>query len=360
MKIERLEVVPYSLRFREPYVTARGQLDRRDLVLLRLRGDGVDGLGEGAPLALRAGQQASEIARDLDQSCRPLLEGAELSADRWEELAATCEVAGISHSALAAVELALVDFAAKLSGTPAWRLLGARSAQDVRCNATLVAGDPQAVADTATGYADRGFESFKLKVGLGGDVEQVAAVRQALGAEARIRVDANGVWTRQHAVTTLRELEPFEIELAEQPVATLEEMAALRAQTPIRIAADESVNTAADASRAATLGSCDAATIKLAKVGGVRAAFEIARRLPVYLSSALDGPVGIAAAAHVAQALPRAGIAAQLAQGLATSELFSDTVAARECTIAGGELRLSPGPGWGVVIDERALERARL
>ena len=83
MKIDRLEVVPYSLAFREPYVTARGRLDRRELVLLRLQADGVEGLGEGAPLSLRAGQQASEIAEDLDRRCRPLLEGAELEPGDW-------------------------------------------------------------------------------------------------------------------------------------------------------------------------------------------------------------------------------------------------------------------------------------
>jgi O-succinylbenzoate synthase len=241
-----------------------------------------------------------------------------------------------------------------------WRVLGANRARRVTCNATLVAGNPQAVAENAFSYAEQGFDTFKLKVGLTGDVEQVVAVRRVLGPEPRIRLDANGVWTDEQAVATLRELEPVDIELAEQPVTTLEQMAALREQTVITIAADESINTPADARRAVKLRSCGAATVKLAKVGGVRAAFEIARQLPVYLSSALDGPVGIAAAAHVAQALPRSGIASQLAQGLATAELFSGTIASRECTIAGGELQLSEGPGWGVEIDEPELARRRL
>src|SRR6187455_2556957 len=76
VKIDRLEVVPYSLQFREPYVTARGRLERRELVLLRVRADGLEGLGEGAPLSLRGGPPATEIAQDLDEVCRPLLEGA--------------------------------------------------------------------------------------------------------------------------------------------------------------------------------------------------------------------------------------------------------------------------------------------
>jgi L-alanine-DL-glutamate epimerase-like enolase superfamily enzyme len=131
-------------------------------------------------------------------------------------------------------------------------------------------------------------------------------------------------------------------------------MAQLRAQVDVPLAADESVVTPDDAERAA--GACDAATVKLAKVGGVGAALAIAERLPVYLSSALDGPVGIAAAAHVALAIPQAG----LAHGLATSLLFGDTVAARECAVAGGYLHLTGGPGLGVEIDEHALARCRI
>ena len=109
----------------------------------------------------------------------------------------------------------------------------------------------------------------------------------------------------------------------------------------------------ADAERAATV--CDAATVKLAKVGSIAAARDIAARLPVYMSSALDGPVGIAAAAHVALALPPAGFA----HGLATSRLFADTIASRECTIDGGHLHLTGGPGLGIEIDEAALARCR-
>ena len=99
---------------------------------------------------------------------------------------------------------------------------------------------------------------------------------------------------------------------------------------------------------------CDAATVKLAKVGGPRRRCEIAERIPVYLSSALDGPVGIAAAAHVAQAIDDAAAA----HGLATSVLFADTIATRECAVADGYLHLTGGPGLGVEIDEDALARA--
>jgi o-succinylbenzoate synthase len=358
----RVEVIPYSLPFREPYVTARGRLDSRDLILLRLRGDeGIEALGEAAPLALRGGPGIEALVTDLEDRCRPLLERADGSAEGIGPTLAACRDAGASEQALAAADIALHDLAAKTQGLPVWRVLGAAGPEPVPCNATLSAGEPPDVARAAGGWAERGFKTFKLKLGDGGDdAGQVAAVRDALGGTARIRVDANGAWSVEEAMRTLEAIAPSDVELAEQPVATMEELATLRERSPVPIAADESVVTAADARRAAAMDACDAATVKLAKAGGILAALEVAEALPVYLSSALDGPVGIAAAAHTAQALPRAGFAADLAHGLATGELFDTTIASSAPALDGPLLRVGDVPGLGVEIDQDELRRRML
>jgi len=360
VRLERFEVVPFALPFREPYVTARGRLDRRELLLLRLRANGCEGLGEAAPLALRGGPGLSQLKDELEQGCRPLLERELTEASGPPALIAGCARSGVSLQTLAAVDLALHDLYARLARQPLWQLLGADQVRAVNCNATLVAGPPRAVAERATRLAQAGFSTFKLKVGVDRDVEQVQAVRDAVGPKARIRIDANGVWTANGAVVRLGELERLVIELAEQPAATLADLAAVRRQTSIPIAADESVANADDARRALEAGACDAATVKLAKVGGIAAARSVVSLLPVYLSSALDGPVGIAAAAHLAQLLPRSGFAAELHHGLATAELFDGTVASVECRLDGPFLRPPDGPGLGVEIDERALAKSRL
>jgi len=196
----------------------------------------------------------------------------------------------------------------------------------------------------------------------GMDVGQVRAVREAVGPEARIRIDANAAWDLETAKRTLAELEPFGIELAEQPVATLEEMAALAEATLIPLAADESVASLDEAERAATLGACAYTGIKLSKVGGPGAALAIADVLPAFITSALDGPVGIAAAAQVARSLAETGHPERLemAHGLATQRLFAETVASAECELRDGMLHLPPGPGLGVEIDEEALQAHRL
>ena len=361
MRIERLEIVPYALPFREPYVTARGRLERREMLLVRLwTDDGTIGVGEAVPLSLRGGAGLAQIAGELAGVCRILAEGEPVGWNRRAALIKDCVRAEVPAPAVAAIDMATLDLVGKQLGRPAWQLLGAEEARPVVCNATLVAGEPAALAESARHWAERGFETFKLKAGVDGDVEQLKAVRAAVGDDARIRVDANGSWSLAQATDRLTAMADSDLELAEQPVASLEEMVELRGTVAVPLAADESVNDTFEARRAARLGACDSATVKLSKVGGVNAALAVAEEIPVYLSSALDGPVGIAAAVHAAQALRQRGGDAGVAHGLATGELFDGTIAWQQCELDGDELFAPEAPGLGVDIDENALERHRI
>lgn len=354
MQLASVEVIPYALPFKEPYVTARGVLERREMVLLRVRdADGVVGLGEAVPLALRGGMGLAEVVAELEG---------------WAVRQTT---AGLSAPSLCAVTTAQAD----LLGRRAETEVGGGD-EAVPCNATLVAGEPEAVAADAERWAADGFTTFKLKLGsesvkspleadfsqTRGDVAQVRAVREAVGDSARIRVDVNAAWDLETAKKRLGELEPYGIELAEQPVGTLDEMAALAASTSIPLAADESVASLGEAERAASLGACAYTGIKLSKVGGPEAALAIADVLPAYITSALDGPVGIAAGAQVALSLAETTHPERLhlADGLATQRLFAETIASVQCELRDGMLHLPPGPGLGVEIDEEALQAHRL
>jgi L-Ala-D/L-Glu epimerase len=368
MRIVELETTPYALPFREPYVSARGMLERREMVLLTVLTDtGHVGFGEAVPLALRRGDSIVAVERGirkLERRLRRTELDALTGADPFEgAVDAFVEVAAgrrLPPPASAAVEMALLDLAGRVSGKPLWDLLRADDAAPVTCNATLAAGEPDAVAAEASRWAADGFSTFKLKLGTGADLDQVSAVREAVGPEARIRIDANGSWSVEDAIAILRRLDPLGIELAEQPAAGLRELAAVRAEASIPIAADESVASSKEAARAVKAGACDLATVKLAKVGGIGPTGGIARELPIYLSSALDGPVGIAAAAHAAQALGRIRPDPGLAHGLATQRLFATTIATRECELRGDQLHLPGGPGLGIEIDTEALVEHRL
>jgi o-succinylbenzoate synthase len=368
VRVTEVEIAPFALPFRHPYATALGTLERREMLLVRLRTDaGIEGLGEAVPLTLRGGADREAVVGRLRRAVRRFRR-ADLSDFAGEEpfLAAVDTYIHVAAGrrlpapAKAALEMAIFDLAGKASGRPLWSLLGADDVEPVPCNATLVAGAPEEVAADARIWAERGFETFKLKLGTGDDVATVRAVREAVGPEARIRVDANGAWSVTEALGVLRMIEPLEIELVEQPVADPRSMAGVTEATSVLVAADETVASAKDAQRAKASRACDLATVKLAKVGGIGEANGIAAQLPVYLSSALDGPLGIAASAHAAQALTFSGPAAGLAHGLATQLLFADTVATRESTLEGDRLIPPPGPGLGVELDEDRLEALRI
>jgi o-succinylbenzoate synthase len=164
--------------------------------------------------------------------------------------------------------------------------------------------------------AASGCETAKVKVAeadqsLADDLDRVEAVRDALGPDGQVRVDANGAWDVETARRAIRELAGFDLEYVEQPCASVDELADLRrelarAGIDVRIAADESIRLSADPYRVAQIGAADIAVLKVQPLGGVRACLEIAERigLPVVVSSALETSIGIRAGLALAAALP--------------------------------------------------------
>ena len=180
------------------------------------------------------------------------------------------------------------------------------------------------------------------------DVARVEAVRDALGPNGRVRVDANAAWSVDEATVRLAELQRFDLEYAEQPVATLEDMAALRRRIAVPLAADESVRTAQDPLRVAGLDAADVVVVKVQPLGGVHRALEVARAtgLPVVVSSAVETSVGLAAGVALAAALPQLPYAC----GLGTATLLADDVVAEP---------LTPAAGW-VPVRRMGPDRGRL
>jgi O-succinylbenzoate synthase len=214
----------------------------------------------------------------------------------------------------------------------------------VPVNATVPAIGPERVPEVLARFD--GCTTAKVKVAEAGqtpadDVDRVAAVRAAMGPPGRIRIDANGLWDVETATSALEKLAPYGLEYAEQPCATVEELAELRTTLArkgidVRIAADESIRKASDPLRVARLGAADVVVVKVAPLGGVRAALEVVEAcgLPAVVSSALDTSVGIAAGVALAAALP----SLEFACGLGTVGLFLDDVAEDSVRPRGGML----------------------
>ncbi|MBV9716374.1 MAG: hypothetical protein JOZ64_13440 [Solirubrobacterales bacterium] len=318
-------------RLRAPFVAGWGEVEERELVVVSVHDSaGRVGYGEAAPLEPYDGVSVEDVLGELER-CRELLTRAR-ALDR-AELLAQCAEASVVPQALAAVDLALWDLAGREAGRPVWALLGAAAPDPVTVNYTIAASDRAGAAAEAGAARAAGFRCLKAKVGVGDDAGRLAAVRAVAGPELAIRVDANGAWSLAEALATLRVLAPVGLELCEEPVRGYEEIERLSSLVGVRLALDESAEQAGALDRRR----CHAVCLKVGRCGGISGLLAAARRArkvgyDVYLASALDGPLGIAAALHAACSLAPAR-----ACGLATLSMFAgrpDPLPARAGQIA--------------------------
>lgn len=232
----------------------------------------------------------------------------------------------------------------------------AASRAEVRVNALVPAVDPGKAGALAAEAVASGVETVKVKVGggpLSEDLDRVAAVRDAVGPGGRIRLDANGAWDVDTAVAALEHLARFDLELVEQPVAELEDLARVRRRAAVPVAADESLRSLDDARRLAALDAADVVVVKVQPLGGVRAALHLieAAGVPAIVSSLYETSVGLAAGVALAAALPELPYAC----GLGTASLLVGDVVAEPLIPRRGVLpvrRPEPDPAllarWGV------------
>lgn len=224
----------------------------------------------------------------------------------------------------------------------------------VPVNAIIPGVDPVLAGQLAASAAD--YRTVKIKVGsaeVGDDVARVAAVRSRF--PGAVRVDANGAWSVAEAVTALRALDQAAggLEYAEQPCATLLELAELRRLVDVPIAADESIRRAEDPVAAARAAAADVLVVKAPPLGGVRRSLEViaAAQVPVVVSSALDTGVGLATGIRLAAAVP--ALAGDC--GLGTGELLADDIVVNSPVPSAGFLPADYTPQ----IDPEALRRAQ-
>ncbi|WJL96436.1 o-succinylbenzoate synthase [Microbacterium sp. ET2] len=228
-------------------------------------------------------------------------------------------------------------------------------------NATVPAVPAASVPEVLARFA--GCRTAKVKVAdpgqrLDDDVARVAAVREAMGPEGRIRIDANGAWNIDEAEHAVRAMEHYDLEYVEQPCASIDELAELRrriSRLDIPVAADESVRKADDPLAVARAEAADLLVIKAQPLGGVSRAMRIVAEagLPVVVSSALDSAVGLSMGAALAAALPDLPYDC----GLGTGALFTEDVA--DYATQNGALRVVRPIPDPAVVERRAVDAER-
>ena len=337
----RLEVAPLTLALREPLRFAWGTLDERELLRVRLvAADGAEGHGEAAPLEPYDGVALAAVRAALDAYAEVLAE-----LEDPEAALEACRAERDLPQALAAVDLALWDLAGRRAGRPVAQLISVEAARSIPVNAAIDARDRAGAAGAAAAAAQAGFDTIKLKVGVGDDAGRLAAVRAAVGSRVAIRIDANGSWEPDEAVAHLSSARARGHRAGRG--ARPRRRGAARGAGPGRRAAGDG----RDRGRAGAPGSgaTDAVCLKIARCGGISgvlrdaAAARAAGSVP-YLASTFDGPLGIAAAVHAAAGLTAGG--AMPAHGLATLDAFAEP--GERLRAVRGAIRVPDGPGLGI------------
>ena len=310
MKITDIRVGTISLPLARPFKTALRTVEAVNDIVVRVTTDnGLVGYGEAPPTAVITGDTTGSILCAIQDFIRPALLGMDL--DDFETVMRKLDSCLVHNTTpKAAVDMALYDIWGKAQGKPLYQLLGG-ARQNFRTDLTISVNPvDQMVADSLDAVA-QGFDILKIKVGKDGlgDVERIAAIREAVGPKVELRIDANQGWTAEQSISIIKALEEkdLRIELVEQPVAAhdLEGLKRISDAVDTPILADEAVFSHYDAQRLIETRAADLINIKLMKTGGIHNALKICRMaenagVECMIGCMLESRLSVAAAAHLA------------------------------------------------------------
>lgn len=369
MKITSVETIPVQVPIDQGRAVrgGRGAHTASPFLLVRLHTDeGLVGLGEVSCTPIWSGEDQVTAAHCIRAYLAPLLVGADpTEAERLSARMGRALAGNIFTKA--GVEMALWDLVGKAAGLPLYRIFGGAVRDFVPTKFSVSGQEPARAAAIAAWAAEQGFRAMKVKVGMEPeqDVARVRAVREAVGPDVRLGVDANGGWAPRVAVQTIRRLCELGIVFAEQPVAPLDVawMAEVRRQVPVPVIADESLSTLQDAMALARAGAADVLSIYVGK-GGIGAGRKVAALaeaagLTCTVGSNLELGVASAAMIHLAMASPGIG-AEEFPCDILGPFFYEGDVLAEPLPIAAGSARPLERPGLGVELDEALVARYRV
>lgn len=312
MKIARIDVDEIFIPLAKPFKTALRTVENVEDIIVRVTADnGAVGYGEAPPTAVITGDTKGGIRCAIEEFIRPALLGMEVeNLDGVMHRLHGCMVK--NTSAKAAVDMAVYDLYAQRFGAPLYRLLGGYR-DTVETDITISVNPvPQMIEDSLEAVR-QGYRILKIKVGKEGeaDVARIASIREAIGGDIRLRVDANQGWTAKQAVRIITAMEEkgLNIDLVEQPVPAhdLDGMRAITKAVATPILADESVFSPMDAAEIIRTRAADLINIKLMKTGGIWQALKICALAEMYgvecmIGCMLESKLAVSAAAHLAAA----------------------------------------------------------
>ena len=354
MKITEVRLGKISVPLRTPFKTALRTVCSVEDVIVEIRtDDGRIGYGEAPPTGPITGDTTGAIIGAIQDHIAKSIIG--MDVDDFEDVMQKVQKSIVGNtSAKAAVDMALWDLYGQKYGIPVYKLMGG-ARKNITTDITISVNDPETMVRDSLIALDRGYDCLKMKVGINPemDVARLKAVRQAVGNDVTIRIDANQAWTPKQAVKILNAMQEqgLQIELVEQPVHAhdLEGMKYVTERSYVPVLADESLYSPADAATILRMGAADLLNIKLMKCGGLYNALKICTLAEVYgvecmIGCMLEAKISVNAAVHLA-----------CAKKVITKVDLDGPVLCSEDPILGGavfnekDITVSDAPGLGIL-----------
>ncbi len=361
--IRSIELYKLYIPLTEPFIISLGPIHNvQNLVVILRTEDGCAGYGECSPYmsingesidtCFIVGQYFGKVLKGRDaldiQGCTEAMDGT---------------IYGNS-SIKSAFDMALYDIAAQHAGLPLYAFLGGKAGKLLETDMTVSIGPPEKMQADAKKFKEQGFPAIKVKLGetLDKDVERIRMIREAIGNEHPLRIDANQGWkTADYAIEVLKALAPYNIEHCEEPISRWRfmELSRVSAASPIPIMADESCGDEHDAERLIALKACPMFNIKLGKSGGIFKALQIAKMgeaagMEMQVGGFMESRLGMTASAHLAMAN-----AAIHHCDFDTPLMFTeDPIIGGIEYGAKGRIIVNDTPGLGAVVEDSYLQKA--
>ncbi len=384
MKIEKVETFRVCLPTRRVHTWAGNYTPiGKDYVIVKLHVEGgVVGVGEaqvlkdwGGDFGARYGEAPQTTTTIIHEFLAPLLVGEDVR--RIETLHQKMDrfVRGYPY-AKAALDVAMHDAVGKLLGVPVYQLLGGLVRREIPLAHSLGLMEVDAAVTEARQAVDEGIACIKVKVGIDAarDLEVVRKIRQAVGPAIKIRVDANqGYRSWKEALQVTRRMQEYDIWFMEQPVEGVENMARVAQATEVPIMADESAWSAHDVLRIIQLQAAEMISVYYTKAGGFMKSKKLLAvaetgGLRCDINGSAEMGVGNAANLHLAAAsaimdlpgsIPVTSTAEKTVTKIAGHKYLDDLVT-EPFAYKDGHLLVPDGPGLGIELDERKLEKYRV
>lgn len=353
MKLESVKVKQVEIPLKKTFKTALREVKVLTTNIVEITADtGEVGFGEASPTAVITGDTLGSSKEAVEDYIFPHIKGMDI--EDYEDIMIKINKSMIKNtSPKAAVDMAVHDLFGQHFKMPLYKFFGGAKSE-VETDITVSVKEPESMAEDAVEYVNDGYKVLKIKVGLDStlDIKRVKAIRDAIGYDIKLRLDANQGWNAKEAVRSIRKLEDmgFDIELVEQPVPywDIDGLKYVRDNVEIPIMADEALFSPFDAVKLLSMHAADILNIKLMKCGGLYNAAKINNAAESFgvncmLGCMMESKVGITAAAAFA-----AGKANVNRADLDTADLLAEDPVDGGVKIVKNKLFLNSGCGLGI------------